>query len=313
MWGESPRRILAADLKLKMDIAWIVLAICVVVGAAFCALARHWHRLLAHHSWAIRRLNERLQALEAVEDPDFRRKLGDSTPSPLERVYTFSFRLSDRFWQETLQASPEQRDYVRTYGKFLGSVKIERWRSHAVITLYEILPQSHSAGWQTRCLDVYPSGDGYFEASPGQSDGSNLWELPLAAPGTEASPEAVTSLELRLEGDALALCARRGPPSVGLDAAATLSVGESILFLVPLDTAKLAPFRKGNGSDSLGGIHGAAMHRGSTFQTNSWMMLYEYEDERQGFDWQLCIRDLVKRANWEQWKVWRTTETRNSS
>jgi len=75
-----------------MDILWVALAVCVIVGFFFVVLARHWQRLLVHQSWTIRRLTERIASIEEVADPNFRRKLDESAPSPLERVYAFSFR-----------------------------------------------------------------------------------------------------------------------------------------------------------------------------------------------------------------------------
>ncbi len=193
-----------------MDIAWTALGICVVVGFVFYVLAKYWQRLLMSHSWSIKRLADRVQALEAIEDPDFRKRLSDSTPSPLEQVYTFSFRLSDRFWKDTLQATPEELAYVRSHGKFLGSIKIERWRGHSVVTVVELLPQSRSAGWQTRSIDLYPLGNGYVTGDaplrlPGENSCVTLWELPLAAANEANIAEPPESLELRLEYDALVL------------------------------------------------------------------------------------------------------------
>ena len=139
-----------------MDILWVALAVCVIVGFVFVVLARHWQRLLVHQSWTIRRLTDRVASLEEVADPNFRRKLDESAPSPLERVYTFSFRVNDDFWRKTVKATPRQLQYIREHGNFLGSVKIEQWRSHNVVTVTEVLPQAKSATWQTRSFDVFP-------------------------------------------------------------------------------------------------------------------------------------------------------------
>jgi len=101
-----------------MDILWMALAVCVIVGFVFVVLARHWQRLLVHQSWTIRRLTDRVAALEEIADPNFRRKLDESAPSPLERVYTFSFRVNDDFWRKTLKATPRQLQYIREHGNF---------------------------------------------------------------------------------------------------------------------------------------------------------------------------------------------------
>ncbi len=108
-----------------MEIIWPTLGICVLVCFVFFVLVQHWQRVLRHQTWTIRRLNERVRLLEEVDDPEFRRKLGESAPSPLEQVFTFSFRLSDQFWRDTLHASEEDSSFIRAFGSFLGSVKIE--------------------------------------------------------------------------------------------------------------------------------------------------------------------------------------------
>ena len=128
-----------------MEILWPTLGICVLVCFVFFVLVQHWQRVLRHQTWTIRRLNERVRNLEEVDDPEFRRRLGESVPSPLEQVFTFSFRLSDQFWRETLHATQETSSFIQAFGSFLGSVKIERWRGHSVATITEVLPDRRSA------------------------------------------------------------------------------------------------------------------------------------------------------------------------
>ncbi len=96
-----------------MDILWVALAVCVIVGFVFIVLARHWQRLLAHQSWTIRRLTDRVSSLEEIADPNFRRKLDESAPSPLERIFTFSFRVNDDFWRKTLKVNSPQVEHIR--------------------------------------------------------------------------------------------------------------------------------------------------------------------------------------------------------
>src|ERR1700732_953595 len=158
-----------------MEILWPALGISVIVVFVFFVLARHWQRTLRHHSWTIRRLIERMHDLEEVGDPEFRRRLSQIAPSPLEQVFVFSLRLDDHFWRETLGASPEDMKFIRSFGTFLGSVKIERWRGHSVATIIEVLPESRLAGWQTRSLDLYTA------AAEG-ARAVTLWEVPLVRP-----------------------------------------------------------------------------------------------------------------------------------
>lgn len=293
-----------------MDIAWAALGICIVVGFVFYVLAKFWQRLLMSHSWSIQRLSERVQALEAMEDPDFRRRLSDSTPAPLEQVYTFSFRLSDRFWKDTLQATPEELAYVRSYGKFLGSIKIERWRGHSVVTIFELLPQSRSAGWQSRSIDLYPLGDGYVRGDayparlPTENSSVTLWELPLAAASEAALAEPPGSLELRFEENALVLCAGHGRFGSGHENGSGPEPDEKVFFIVPFDEAKISAYRAEDGLEASKDSDGLAR------QAAPWLAFYAHQDEGQGVDWQLCVRDLVKKAEWERWKIFEHWEPR---
>lgn len=296
-----------------MDIAWAAFGICIIVGFVFYILAKYWQRLLVSHSWSIQRLSERVQALEAMEDPDFRRRLSDSTPSPLEQVYTFTFRLSERFWKDTLQATPEELAYVKSHGQFLGSIKIERWRGHSVVTIFELLPQSRSAGWQSRSIDLYPLGDGYVRGDvypselPDENSSATLWELPLSAASEAALGEPPGSLELRLEASALVLCARHrrfGAGHANGSGSAPDGLGEKVFFIVPFDEAKIAAYRTDDGLEASADSDALARHAAP------WLAFYAHQDEGQGVDWQLCVRDLVKKAEWERWKIFEHWEPR---
>jgi len=268
-----------------MEILWPALGISVIVVFVFFVLAKHWQRTLRHHSWTIRRLTERLRDLEEIGDPEFRRRLGQNLPSPLEQVLNFSIRLDQRFWSDTLHVSDEDMDYVQGFGTFLGSVKLERWRGRTVATVTEVLPESRAAGWQTRTLDFY-SGD----ARNGNS--LTLWELPLARPGEAL--ERPPSLELRLRQDSLEL---RASPLNGAGAgkhSTEADVHELVFLRVPLDAARLAEFRSMDplSSENDGSPNG-----------NGWQSFYSYEDVNLGIEWQLRFRDLERNAEWEQWKI----------
>jgi hypothetical protein len=180
-----------------MDVLWPALAIAAIVVFVFYILAQHWQRILRQQAWTIRRLFERVQDLEEMADPEFRRRIGEAAPVPLERVFTLSFRLADRFWRDALHASEEDRQFVRECGSFVGSVKLERWRSHTVATITEVLPDQKTAGWQTRSLDFY--------SDPAKTSATlTLWELALSRPGLSA--ERQPSLELVLRRNSMELC-----------------------------------------------------------------------------------------------------------
>jgi hypothetical protein len=283
-----------------MDIVWTALGICVLVGFVFYVLAQYWQRLLRAHSHMLRDLTARVQALEEMEDPDFRQKVGESVPSPLEQVYTFSFRLSERFWTQTLAASPAEIAYIKANGKFLGSVKIERWRSHSVATVYEVLPQSSSAGWQSRSIDVYP----------GSEESVTLWELPLAAPEGEQAAESGASLELRFGKDGLALRAQHGRFSDVRGNGSEPHREENVFFQVPLDTARLAVYRKHDADETEG--NGQENSRGALRSPDSSLSIYEQHDELLGVDWRLAVRDLERKEDWDRWKIWESWEVRRS-
>jgi hypothetical protein len=283
---------------MDMDIIWTALGVCVLVGFVFYVLAQYWQRLLRAHSHALRDLTARVQALEEMEDPDFRQKVGESVPSPLEQVYTFSFRLSEQFWMQTLAASPAEIAYVKANGKFLGSVKIERWKSHSVATVYEVLPQSSSAGWQSRSIDVYP----------GSEESVTLWELSLAAPEGEHANESGASLELRFGKDGLALRAQNGRFSDVRRNGSEPHREENVFFQVPLDTARLAVYRKQDLDEPEG--NGQEKSRGAIRSTDSSLSIYELHDEFLGVDWRLAVRDLERKEDWDKWKIWESWEVR---
>jgi hypothetical protein len=281
-----------------MDIVWTALGICILVGFVFYVLALYWQRLLTKHSYAIKDLAARVQALEEMEDPNFRRKIGDSAPSPLEQVITFGFRLGEQFW-EALQAPAEEIAYVKAHGKFLGSVKVERWRSHSVATVYEVLPQNKSAEWASRTIDVYSS------TTSGAAEPVTLWELPLAA-SAEYAPEPAPCLELRLVDNALELRAVHGRFDSAQGNGAAARLDEFVFFHIPLDAAQLGEYRRMETEDP--GDSSSAQTPASP--ADSWIAYFAHHDERRGVDWQLCIRDLTRKEEWERWKVWEPWEAR---
>jgi len=268
-----------------MEILWPALGISVIVVFVFFVLAQHWQRTLRHHSWTIRRLKERMRDLEELGDPEFRRRLGENLPSPLEQVIHFSFRLDHRFWKETLRLSAEDMDFVRAFGSILGSVKLEQWRGRTVATVTEVLPESKAAGWQSRTLDFY-SG----EARRGEL--LTLWEVPLAPPGE--SLEIPPALALSLRGDFLELHAGVHNGTGAGYGAKQVETHETVFFRVPLDAARLAEFRSADP---------VSVGNGGPWNGGSWQSFYSHEDSDLGIDWQLRLRDLQRKSEWEQWKI----------
>lgn len=287
-----------------MDVLWAALGITLIVVFVFFVLAQYWQKLLRHHSRAIRQLAERVQTLEEVADPELRRRLGNAAPVPLEQVYTFSLRLGERFWRETVRASEADRQFIHEYGSFLASLKLERWRSHTVATVSEILPARKSAGLQTRTLDYYPNPSI-------RDEGLLLWELALARPS--APGLRPPSLELLLSGDALEL---RGPlaalaaESSGNEDSGRVPEEETLLLRLPLDPDKLSEYRHDDPDSDVaedqannGNANGAAPPRRSS-SAGSWQAFYSRSYEKLGIEWELRLRDLSKKAEWERWRIW---------
>ncbi|MGB9068722.1 MAG: hypothetical protein WCC21_09130 [Candidatus Acidiferrales bacterium] len=279
-----------------MDILWPALGIAAIVVFVFYVLAQYWQRLLRQQAWTIRKLFDRVQSLEQMADPVWRRRLSEATPLPLEQVFTFSFNLGDRFWRETICMSEEDRRFIRESGCFVGSVKLERWRSHTVATITEVLPDRRSTGWQTRSLDFYSD-------TSTSSEALSLWELALARP--RMSIERPPSLELLLRANAIELrghfvdFGKRSQVS-GNGQGAAADAGEVIFFRVPLDSASLAEFRSQDPADASGKGNSAV---GRHQIASSWQAFYFHHDEETGIDWQLRLRDLSQKSEWEQWQI----------
>lgn len=286
-----------------MDVLWPALGIAVVVVFVFFVLAQHWQHLLRQQSRAIRQLSQRVQNLEDMADPELRRRLGDAAPVPLEQVFTFSMRLGERFWGGTVRASDEDRKFIHEYGSFLASVKLERWRSHTVATVSEILPARKSAGLQTRTLDYYPN-------SADHSDTLTLWELALARPA--AAGLRPPSLELRLRGDVLELRApQRESEPEGAGGEQGGFGGEPVILLhLPLDPTQLEDFRCSDhepDAEEFARENGGRNGTTEAQRLNSasyWHAFFAGSDGDLGIEWELRLRDLSKKVEWERWHIW---------
>ncbi|MGB6484607.1 MAG: hypothetical protein WBE86_14065 [Candidatus Acidiferrales bacterium] len=289
-----------------MEILWAALAICALVSVTFYVLALSWQRMLRSHSRAIRALFQRLEALEGMEDPMMRRKIGELMPSPLEQVHILSFRLGERFWRDTLGATEQQVRHIHEKGTFIGSVKIEVWRSHAAITLRELLPQSKSAGWQTRTVDIYATDS---------SAPATLWELGLE-PETNSRAMEPPSVELRYENGVIVLATRNWTNRARPEAPNSGSANERIVFRIPLDAEQLAQFRAPETDRETGRVEsettGGSSEAGGQC-ADAWIASFSHQDERQGVDWQLHIRDLNGRTASEHWTIMEPPQVRRVS
>jgi hypothetical protein len=270
-------------------------ALLIAIGLAFVVfvLVQHSQRILRHQSGSIKRLLERMRNLESISDPMFLQRLNEAAPMPLEQIFTISFRLDDVFWTRALRASDEVRRFVREYGSFVGSVKLERWRSHTVATIAEIPPDRKATGWQTRSLELY--------SDPARAnDSCTLWEMPLAPAG--AGAERPPSLELLLRANTVEFLGHLAPndgstEGNGHDGSAFEDV---VFFRIPLDTAQLARFRAEDPAAN-GNGHGEK-HELSRL-AKSWQTFYLGGDETLGIEWQLRMHDLTKKSEWERWKI----------
>jgi hypothetical protein len=281
-----------------MDILWPAIGIGVIVGFIFFVLAQHWRKVLAQHAWAVRRLTERVRDLEEMADPEFRRRLGEATPLPLEQVFTLTFRISDSFWHDVMQTPEENMKFIREFGSFVGSVKLDRWRSHMVATVAEVQPDSKETGWQMRSLDFYPD-----PAKPGR--GLTLWELDLARAGF--SMERPPSLELVLREGSIDLLGHLDSSEAGSNGGNGNGHGHDggyedvVLFRVPLDPNQLAEFRSHDPSnEAANGSDGAADPAAAGA---SWHAFYSGGNEALGIEWQLRLRDLTKKSQWDRWRI----------
>jgi len=277
-----------------MDAGWVALLMAVALIFAIYTLVQHLRRVQRDQTRTIARLFERVRLLESISDPAFLQRLNEVTPMPLQRVFTLSVRLHDRFWSSALHLSGEDLKFVREFGTQLGSVKLEQWRSHTVASVTEILPERKAAGWQTRSFEFY--------SDPGKDvEPLTLWEVSLSRP--DGSAERPPSLELLLGAHSLDLCAHLPAHSSngsGNGQHAARSFEDVLFFSVPLDADPLARFRSHDPAENEGG---SVRPLDLSTRSNSWQAYYEDKDESLGIEWQLRLNDLTRRFEWENWKV----------
>jgi len=267
-----------------MDILWAAMAICAIVSVVFYVLAISWQRTLRSQAGAIRMLGQRLETLETMEDPVMRRKIGDLMPSPLEEVCVLSFRMGSGFWLDTVGLTETQVRHIHEHGTFVGSIKIEIWRSHVTITLRELPPHTQSSSWQTRTVDIYETGSGA---------GTVLWELDLE-PTANVSMRKPAALELSYENRAIVLAIRYIPKENWPGASRGETAGERVVFRIPLDPEHLAEFRTPE----------TAVHAGIEAQEeDASATSFAFQDERQDVDWHLRIHNFNGHMSSGKWAI----------
>jgi hypothetical protein len=270
-----------------MDILWMAVSAGIFIVFGLLIIAWHWHERFIRGAIALNALRDRLAALEEIADPERLRRLEKNASSPLERVYTISIQFGNRFWKDTLQLPSEAMAFVRMSGTFLGSIKIECWRTHSIATMSEVLPSSKSASWQTRSVDIY-AGDSRIERG-----GVSLWTLAMHAPQL-AAPARFSELELRLERNAVALYAKAAPSSAGFSAEGGESNAEELLTAIPLSPVGLAKYRATDEEPELEtGFEAVPPGNGSHGEANSRTTVFEHRNEEQGIDWRLSLREFV--------------------
>lgn len=276
-----------------MDILWAALAICAIVSVVFYVLAISWQRTLRSQAGAIRGLIQRLETLEAMEDPVMRRRISELMPSPLEQVGIFSFRLGDRFWQDTAALTDKQIRRIHEHGTFVGSVKIEIWRSHVTVTLRELPPPAEASGWQTRTVDIYQM----------DSDACTvLWELCLEPTLAVAMGEP-PALELRYRNKSIVLAMRNVPEEPWAVGSGSGTAEERVVFRIPLDAEQLGDFH----------IAGTDVEAGIETDKDTSIASFADQDERQGVDWQLRLRSFDGRICSGNWTVMEPRRARRVS
>lgn len=264
-----------------------MLGACALVTFVFFILVRYWQRQLQHQTRSISQLYRRVQELEGLGDPGFRRRLEETAPVPLESVFTLTFRFSQKFWNDTLGLREEDERFIREWGSFVGSIKLERWRSHSVANVTEVLPTSQGARWQTRTLH-------FFSSRAADDEGVQLWELLLGP--AEAAAHRADSLELQIvtreSCDCIELRARHSRSRPADSAAST-----EPLFSIPLDRAMLASRRAPEpAAEAPSGARAGEVEC-------TWKGFYSFQDEARGIEWQLWMQDLTRKAEWDRWKI----------
>jgi hypothetical protein len=121
----------------------------------------------------------------------------------------------------------------------------------------------------------------------------------------------VPSLELLLRADAIELRGHLAPLPEGASGNGRRTAAgrdDVVFFCAPLDPALLAEFRspdplavEGEGSAENGGGNPGADEMAAS--ASSWQAYYSGRNEALGIEWQLRLRDLGKKAEWDRWRI----------
>jgi hypothetical protein len=268
-----------------MDLLWVSVGFGLFIVFLFCIFAQHFSRVLTRCARTIQQTNDRLSVVEEVANPELIQTLENGAPSSLNSVCTFTLRFNETFWKDTVKVSSGMMEFIQQRGTMLGSVKIEQWDSHAAVTVAEMLPQSRGAVWQNRCFTIYP------EPSL-MNAGVLLWRLPFKNPAIDSSEATTGGIELRLEGNALALYAVRDLIEVAGRNRELGGHADLLLLNVPLNPKLLSNYRTastpGNDDPWEAFSVAEAMFEGS----GSRVVIFAHEDKHQGLDWHLCLREI---------------------
>lgn len=270
-----------------MDLLWVSVGFGLFIVFLFCILAQHLSRVLTRYARTIQQTNDRLSAVEEVANPELIQTLDHAALSSLNSVCTFTLRFNKSFWKDTVKVTSEMMEFIQRRGTILGSVKIEQWDSHAAVTVAEMLPQSRGAVWQNRSFTIYPEPS-LINA------GVLLWRLSFKNLPIDSSEAAIRGIELRLEGNALALYAVRNLIEVAGGNRELAGHADLLLLNVPLNPNLLSKHRMastpGNSDPWVAFSVAETMFEGS----GSRVVIFAHEDKDQGLDWHLCLREIKR-------------------
>jgi hypothetical protein len=266
-----------------MKLVWAMLGAGAL--ALLYSLALYRRRFRSQRSWARERLSSRMAAVEGRSRFDSSRDDAESARSFIEQVCVFSMSLTDRFWNETLQATAQEMAFIHEHGAFLSTVKIERGQRHVIVTIAEVLPESRSAEWHIRSFELFPGSSSLTRG------GVILWELRTADPGDARSGSAgYRGLELRFEQNSLALSIRDYPPAseVRLE-----DPHRRLIARVPLDLRLLSRFRVPDETADPLSPEATAKTQVRFPADAPFISFFEHTDTEVGLIWHICRQEFV--------------------
>jgi hypothetical protein len=268
-----------------MKIVWAVLGASAL--ALLYSIVLYRRRFRSQRSWARRRLSARMAAVERRSRFASPREEAESAQSFIEQVCVISMSLTERFWNETLQATAAEMAFIHEHGAFLSTVKIERGQRHVIVTIAEVLPESRSAEWHIRSFELFPGSSSLTRG------GVILWELRTADPSDAASGSAgYRGLELRFEQNSLALSIRDYPP------ASQLRLGDPhrrLVARIPLELRLLSRFQVPDETADPLSPEAAGKTQVRYPADAPSISFFEHTDNAVGLIWHLCRQEFVPR------------------